>query len=205
MVVDGDLLDLVVPASVAAGAALAVTLAYRLLRYLGRHSRLAKNLVQRAYRPSQLVEALVALWLTLRLAADGDWRSPTLHALLLAVVGAGAWLVAALVNVPTDLALRRFQLATRDPITARRIRTRVKVTHRVTLAVVSMFAVGVRLVTFEDVHHPTALPRVRTEFGGGLVDGAEAPPGWMVPRAPELRNPGHHPPASGRPARDGRQ
>ncbi|MGH3682060.1 MAG: hypothetical protein ACRDT2_17630, partial [Natronosporangium sp.] len=125
-------LDLVVPLIAMAFAVTLVTLAYHLIRQLGRRSRLARDLVTRAYRPSQLVVALVALWVGLRLTADGDWLDATLHVVLLAIIGAVGWLVAALVNVGTDLVLRRLRLDQRDPLAARRIRTRLKVSHRVT-------------------------------------------------------------------------
>ncbi|MPZ26027.1 MAG: mechanosensitive ion channel [Micromonosporaceae bacterium] len=145
------LLDLVMPGTALAFAVTLVTLAYHLLRHLGRRSQLARDLVRRAYRPSQLVAALAAVWVALRLTADGNWLSPTRHVVLLAIIGASAWLVAALVNVVTDLMLRRLRLDERDPLTARRIRTRLKVSHRVTLASVSTLAAGVMLITFEDV------------------------------------------------------
>jgi small-conductance mechanosensitive channel len=148
VVSDVLLWDITVPALAMGGAVALVTLAYYLLRRVGDESRLARDLVRRAYRPSQLVAALVALWIALLYA--GGWN-PTLHALLLLIIAASAWLATVLVNVATDLALRRFRLDARDPITARRIRTRVKVAHRVTLAVVSVLAISVMLITFEEV------------------------------------------------------
>lgn len=148
---DDVISDFGLPALAMVGAVGLVTLAYHILRYAGRESRMARDLVHRAYRPSQAVAALVALSVALRLWADGDWRSATLHTLLLGIIGGSAWLVTALVNVLSEVALRRFRLETRDPLTARRIRTRVKVSHRVTLAFVSVMTVGVMLLTFEDV------------------------------------------------------
>lgn len=141
----------VVPAVAMAGAVAVVSVAYYLLRHLGRRSQLARDLVRRAYRPSQLLAALVALWLAVHLGGAGQWVPVTQHTLLLGVIAIGAWLAVALLNVLTSMALRRLRLDGRDPIEARRIRTRVRVTHRVTLAFVSILAVGVMLVTFEEV------------------------------------------------------
>jgi small-conductance mechanosensitive channel len=140
-----------VPVLVMAGAVTVVTAGYYLLRYHGRRSRLARDLVQRAYRPSQWLAALAALWLVLRLLGNGDWRPAALHVLLLGVIAVGGWLAVALINVFADTALRRLRLDGRDPLAARRIRTRVEVAHRVTMAVVSVLAIGVMLITFEQV------------------------------------------------------
>lgn len=145
------LAELLLPLLVMAGAVVVVTGAYHVLRYLGRRSGLARGLVQRAYRPSQVVAALVALWATLLLVANGQWRDPTLHVLLLGIIAAGGWLAVALVNVLTDTALRQLQLDNREVLAARRIRTRVRVAHRVTVAIVSTLAVGIMLITFKEV------------------------------------------------------
>jgi small-conductance mechanosensitive channel len=148
VVSDVLLWDITVPALAMVGAVALVTLAYYILRRVGDRSRFARDLVRRAYRPSQLVVALAALWIALWYASG--WN-PTVHALLLLIILAAAWLITMLVNVVTDMALRRFRLDARDPITARRIRTRLKVTHRVTLAVVSVLTIAVMLITFEEV------------------------------------------------------
>lgn len=143
--------DIAVPAATTVTAVLVVTAAYHLLRYMGRRSTLARDLVRRAYRPSQVLVGLLALWLALRAETGGDWRPGVLHGLLLSVIAAGAWLATALLNVLADTAVRRVRLEGRDPLSTRRIRTRVEVAHRVTLAVVSVVAIGIMLITFEQV------------------------------------------------------
>ncbi|HEY8474022.1 MAG TPA: mechanosensitive ion channel domain-containing protein [Natronosporangium sp.] len=140
--------DLAVPAAAMVGAVALVALAYHLLRRVSDESQLARDLVRRAYRPSLVVAPLAALWISLWYAEG--WN-PTSHVLLLLVIVGVAWLLTVLVNVVTDMALRRFRREVTDPIMARRIRTRLKVTHRVTVAVVSTLAGAVMLVTFEDV------------------------------------------------------
>lgn len=143
--------DVVLPALAMAGSVAAVTVAYHFIRRLSHRSRLARDLAGRAYRPSQVVVALVAVGLVLWHTAVGDWRGPTLHGILLAIIAASAWLIVALVDVVADMVLRRLRLDTRDALAARRIRTRIGVVHRVTLATVSVLAVGVMLVTFDEV------------------------------------------------------
>jgi small-conductance mechanosensitive channel len=143
--------DLLLPALAMAGAVTAVTLAYHLLRRLSHRSRLARDLVRRVYRPSQAVVALGAAGLVLWHTAEGDWRGPTLHGILLAIIAVTAWLIVALVDVLAAMSLRRLRLDELDPLAARRIRTRISVVHRVTLATVSVLAIGVMLVTFEEV------------------------------------------------------
>jgi small-conductance mechanosensitive channel len=149
--VSSFLSDFLVPLLTMTGSVAVVTGCYHGLRFLGRRSNLARDLVQRAYRPSQVVAALAALWLSLHLLGNGGWLGPALHTLLLGIIAAGGWLAVALLNVLTDTALRRLRLDGKDPLVARRIRTRVRVAHRVTLAVVSTVAVGIMLVTFEQV------------------------------------------------------
>ncbi|QSB15762.1 mechanosensitive ion channel [Natronosporangium hydrolyticum] len=145
------LADLFVPMLATLAALVLVFIGHRLLRFLGRRSTLARDLVSRAYRPAQVAAALLAWWLTLWLLADEPWHEPVLHGLLLGLIAAGGWLAVALLNVLTDTALRRLRLEGRDPLVARRIRTRLKVAHRVTLAVVSTVAGGIMLITFESV------------------------------------------------------
>lgn len=143
--------DYIVPITVMAVTVTAVTMAYYLLRHLGRNSPLAKDLVRRAYRPSQVVAVLLSLWVTLWQTADGPWLDTTLHALLLGVIAGGAWLITVLLNVVTTEALRQVSTEVTDGLEARRIRTRVRVAHRVIGAVVSVMAIGVMLITFPEV------------------------------------------------------
>lgn len=140
--------DITVPASATAAAVALVTLGFYLLRRVSDESLFARDLVRRGFRPSLVASTLAALWIALWYAEG--WN-PTSHTLLLIVVVAIAWLLTVLVNVVTDMALRRFRQEVTDPIMARRIRTRLKVAHRVTVAVVSTLAIAVMLITFEDV------------------------------------------------------
>jgi small-conductance mechanosensitive channel len=144
--------DVIVPLLAAAAGWLVVTFIYYLLRFVARHSQAVRDLVQRAYRPTQTTAALAGGWVVLRLTGNGDWRPVILHILLLAMIASSAWLVVALLNVFSAGLLRRVEDAsTRNGIDDRRMRTRLKLAHRVILAVVSTLAVGIMLVTFEGV------------------------------------------------------
>lgn len=147
-----DLTRLLPPAIGMVAAVLLVTGAYYLLRFLGRRSGLARDLVQRAYRPSQAAVGTVAGWLGLELSGiDALWLPMLRHALLLGTIASVGWLGIALLQVVTDTALRKLRLNTWDPLVARRVVTRVRITHRVASAVVWVMALAFMLTTFDQV------------------------------------------------------
>ncbi|HLU43958.1 MAG TPA: mechanosensitive ion channel domain-containing protein [Natronosporangium sp.] len=140
-----------VPLLATVAAWVAVTFGYYLLRFLARRSRSVRDLVQQAYRPTQTTATLAALWVALWATGTGEWRSVVLHGLLLAIIASTAWLVVALLNVFSSGLLRRLEARTQDSGDARRVRTRLKLVHRVILAVVATLAVGIMLITFDEV------------------------------------------------------
>ncbi len=138
---------IVIPAVLA--ALLIVQILHVTFRRLGRRSALLGELAARAHRPTQLAASLVALEVAIEATTTtGDWRRPLLHALWLAIIGAGAWLIASLLLVLEDVALARYRTDVEDNRHARRIHTQVTVVRRVTVAVVALVAFGAMLVTF---------------------------------------------------------
>jgi len=145
-----DAARVVLTAAAAVLAALLVLeVAHRILLRLRRRSVLFGELAERAHRPAQFVVALLALQVAIRsTTATGDWRPTLLHALWLALIGGGAWLVAALLLVVEDAALSRFRTDVEDNWHARRVHTQVTVVRRVTVAIIGILALGAMLVTF---------------------------------------------------------
>src|SRR5439155_27350138 len=76
------------------------------------------------------------------------WRAPLLHALDLASLATGAWLVGVLLVVLEDRALARYRTDVPDNRYARRVHTQLRVLRRITVAVIAVVAAGAMLMTF---------------------------------------------------------
>lgn len=147
------LIDTLKPLGIALGAALVALLlvqaVHMVLLRVGRRSALLTELANRAHRPTQWVVVLSAVYFTIRDTADeADWRPTFLHVERLIIIGAVAWLVAALLVVAEDVALARFRTDVPDNRQARRVHTQVVMIRRVTVATVAVIAGGVMLMTF---------------------------------------------------------
>ncbi|TDB77665.1 mechanosensitive ion channel family protein [Micromonospora sp. KC723] len=160
---------LVTIAAAAAAAAIALFVAavvHRTIRRLGRRSLLMTELTEHVHRPFQVAATVLAAQLAVRFstgyAVGTPWRQVVLHTLVLGVVAATAWLVAALLVVVEDTALARFRVDVPNNRHARRVRTQVVLLRRLTIAVIVVLAIGVMLMTF---------PAVRG-IGAGLLTSA---------------------------------
>ncbi|WP_018214912.1 mechanosensitive ion channel family protein [Salinispora vitiensis] len=138
----------------AAGALLVVGVTHRIFRRLGQRSLLLTGLAQHAHRAFQVAATILAVQFAVRFTTrnleETGWLEALLHILVLGVIAATAWLVAALLVVLEDTALARFQAEVADN-RHRRIRTQVVLLRRLTIAVVVFLALGVMLMTFPAV------------------------------------------------------
>lgn len=138
----------------AASALFVVGVTHRIARRLGQRSLLLTGLARHAHRAFQVATTILAVQFAVRFttgyATGTSWRKALLHILVLGVIAAGAWLVAALLVVVEDTALARFQVEVADN-RHRRIRTQVVLLRRLTIAVVVFLALGVMLMTFPAV------------------------------------------------------
>ena len=133
-------------------ALLVVEIIHRLARRLGRRSPLLAELAGQAHRAFQVLATLYAVQLALRVFVRSfPSREAVLHGLLLAVIAAGAWLVAVLLLVIEDVALAKFRTDVPDNLRARRVHTQVVVLRRLTVAAIVVLALGVALMTFPHV------------------------------------------------------
>ncbi|MFR9779407.1 mechanosensitive ion channel family protein [Micromonospora sp. MS34] len=129
-------------------ALLLVTVAHRMLRRLGRRSAVLADLTARTSRPVALLAALAAAWTAIATATTNGWHEVAYRILGLALIGSGGWLLAMLLQVAADGALRRFRVDVHDNLSARRMHTQITVIRRVAFAVVAVLTVGAMLVTF---------------------------------------------------------
>jgi small-conductance mechanosensitive channel len=148
-----DVLTILLVVLAAAIAALVlVEVIHRVVTRLGRRSLLLADLARQARRPFRVVVVLFAVEQAVRSAAGHfPVRAGVLHLLVILVIAAGAWLVAALLLVFEDVALARWRTDVPDNMKARRLHTQVVVLRRVTAATVAVLAFGVTLMTFPEV------------------------------------------------------
>ncbi|MFC8619590.1 mechanosensitive ion channel family protein [Micromonospora purpureochromogenes] len=151
-----DYLETIAAAAAAAAIALLlVEVVHRVIRRFGRGSLLMTELTEHAHRPFQMAGTVLAVQFAVRFttgyAVGTPWRQVVLHALVLAVVAAVAWLVAALLVAIEDTALARFRVDVPNNRHARRVRTQVVLLRRLTIAVIVVLTVGVMLMTFPAV------------------------------------------------------
>jgi small-conductance mechanosensitive channel len=129
-----------------------VEIGHRLMRRVGRRVWLLERMTRYTFRPAQLLVATIAAWFALHATTTaGPWRGPLLHALLIAAIGAGGWLLGALLLGLEDAAKSRFRIDVPDNRAARRVQTQVTILRRVTVALVIVLTVGVVLTTFDGI------------------------------------------------------
>jgi hypothetical protein len=110
-----------------------------------------------------IVAVLFAVQFSIGVATqDGQWRPIALHAVGLALIAAGAWLLARVLTSIEDAALSRIRVDVEDNRHARRVHTQITLIRRVTVVAVGVVAIGAMLMTF---------PAARTA-GAGLLASA---------------------------------
>jgi small-conductance mechanosensitive channel len=159
-----NVLDTLLAVMVAAVcAAIVVEVIHRIVSRFGRRSILLADLARTAHRPFLAVVIVYAVQQAVRsTAGDFSGRSGVLHALVILVIAAAAWLVAALLLVIEDVSLARWRTDVPDNMRARRLHTQVVMLRRVTVAAIVVLTLGVVLMTF---------PAVRT-IGASLLASA---------------------------------
>ncbi|MFD1147495.1 mechanosensitive ion channel family protein [Saccharothrix hoggarensis] len=129
-------------------ALLVVTSVHRVVRRIGRRSDLFAGLARHAHRPALVTAVLVSVQFSLGVAARGEWRPVALHITGIALILAGAWLLASLLVVIEDATLARIRVDVSDNRHARRVHTQITLVRRVTVVVVSVLAAAAVLMTF---------------------------------------------------------
>ncbi|PMR62133.1 mechanosensitive ion channel protein MscS [Verrucosispora sp. ts21] len=117
---------------------------------LGRYKWLLEPLRQACRRPAAAVLLVGALHYALP-PGPAEWQRYLRHAILLILIGVSAWLAIRAVNVSEAVA---FSLLPSDLATSRRVRrarTQIRPMRRLTVAVVTVLAVGLILITFRPI------------------------------------------------------
>jgi len=116
-------------------------------------STVDNSLVNHCYRPLLwIIVVLVIRWvLSLLLPDTADVTAGrALTVLLISIV---SWLVIKTTSVLQDYIASRFDVDTKDNLTARKIHTQFRVIRRIVIVIVGILALGTILMTFEQVRH----------------------------------------------------
>ncbi|MEU8161937.1 mechanosensitive ion channel family protein [Micromonospora parva] len=116
----------------------------------GRYRWLLEPLRHTCRRPAAAVLLVGALYYALPLEPVG-WQRHLRHAVLVALVLSGAWLVIRALHVAEAVAFNRLP---GDAVASRRVRrarTQIRPVRRLTVAVVTIVAIGLILITFRPV------------------------------------------------------
>ncbi|BCJ73997.1 mechanosensitive ion channel protein MscS [Catellatospora sp. IY07-71] len=133
-------------AAVAAG-----WLARFVVRRLGRrrYQHFFDNLSRSCRWPFRVLLAVVALVIALPFSSlTGPAREMVHHGLVIALIGASAWLAVRVLFVLEDAAFRRLPMDVADNRRMRRARTRIGILRRLTAVVVTLLAIAAILMTF---------------------------------------------------------
>jgi hypothetical protein len=114
----------------------------------------------RMYRSGQVFGGLLAAQISLSVYPID--APITLHALGIALICAGAWLLSAFISTMVDISLSRIRTDVTDNRHARRVHTQVVLIRRLALVVIGVLAIGAILMTF-----PTGDRLDRAGVGGG--------------------------------------
>jgi len=102
-----------------------------------------------ARRPLRLALCLVGVRTALGLTADSEsWHAGVDHFLLIALIGAFAWLAIAVLLIVEAVVLHRHSVDVADNRRARRLRTQMILARRIAVALVVVLAVGTAMLTF---------------------------------------------------------
>jgi small-conductance mechanosensitive channel len=127
-------------------------LASLLVRVAARGRDWASILIRRARWPFRVALLVVGVWIAVAVSfADVSWRTVVDHALLIALISAGAWLVCQLLLFVADLSLSRYRIDVPDNRVARRLHTQLQIVRRLVVVIVVIVAIGAILLTFDGV------------------------------------------------------
>ena len=136
-------------AAVVVAALLVWMASWRLVLRLMKDRLLAEELRRYCRWPARVVVALLALLLASPAAGLRERPRGTLvHALLLVLVAASAWLAERVVRVAESALMRHYDVTVPDNLRARRARTQVRVLGRAVTVAVVLLAFAIMLLTF---------------------------------------------------------
>lgn len=138
--------------AVAASVFVVSAIASLVVRAVARRRSSANILIRRARWPFRTVLLIGGIAIAIALAfPDEPWRPAVDHAVLIALIGAGAWLVAQVLLFLADVGERRYDVGVADNRVARKVHTQLQVVRRLVVVVVALVAMGAILLTFDGV------------------------------------------------------
>ena len=137
---------------VAAVTAVVHVITMTALRRLAGRAGAGRAVVERCRRPVMVLVASLTALVALRAGADaGGDRGTVHHVVALAVIGAVAWTLVALVSAGSDVVAHRFDVGSSDNLRARRVHTQAMILRRVAAVLIVIVAGAVMLTTFDSV------------------------------------------------------
>lgn len=124
------------------------------VRLLARRNTWDPWLLGRIRRPFRVLAIAVAVWIAVATAFPtelADWRGTVDHALLIVVIAASGWFLAALVGFLFARLTARYRIDVADNLVARRIHTQANLLRRVVAVVIAIITIGAILLTFPGV------------------------------------------------------
>ncbi|MBP2215338.1 mechanosensitive ion channel family protein [Arthrobacter sp. CAN_C5] len=151
-----ELLNTLAPVAAVVGALLAAVILASLLRRIAARTLRKVPAIQgasrRALNPVRLVLAIVGVRVALGVTAGNTaWFPPVDYALVLALIGAVAWLIVSLLLVVEAVALRKYGKDTADHGRMRRLKTQIMLARRLGVAAVITLALASVLLTIPEV------------------------------------------------------
>ncbi|MCW2718745.1 MAG: MscS Mechanosensitive ion channel [Pseudonocardia sp.] len=112
-----------------------------------RYNRHVLGLLQRrCHKPWMLLLVVWAVYTSM--PAEGPLGGTVHQVLLLALIGAAAWMVMGLLYIIEDMLFQRLPMEVRNNRRIRKVRTEIGVLRRLTSAIVAVLAIGTMLMTF---------------------------------------------------------
>ena len=126
-----------------------VEMAHRAMQHAGRRVPLLRELARREHRPMLCLAVVLTTLIVVSTSWEpSDWKGPVKHALLLATIASGGWVLATLLLVLEDVALSRFRHDIENSLGTRRGRTRIMILRRLSTTLVVVLTIGVALTTY---------------------------------------------------------
>ncbi len=128
-------------------------LVYRILLMLTRHTKsIVDNLfIKYCYRPLQWIVILLVIRMVLPAVLSEEYLPTAKHVLSLLLIGFVSLLFIKSVYIFNEYIFSRFDIDVKDNLRARKICTQLNVLKRIVIIIVSIFALGTMLMTFEKV------------------------------------------------------
>jgi small-conductance mechanosensitive channel len=113
-----------------------------------------ESLTAHARRPTRWIFPLAALLFVLPgLSLAPATLALARHGLAVALIGACAWLLIALLSVVDDTIARRFPMDVSDNLRARSVLTQIRVLRRIAIVIITVVTTAIVLMTFPTIRH----------------------------------------------------